>query len=103
MDPGNAREALRELRADLEEGADLLMVKPALPYLDILRAARDEIDAPLWAYQVSGEYAMLCAAIERGWLDGERAIEESLLSIRRAGAEVVISYFAREFARRAHG
>ena len=103
MDPGNAREALRELRADLEEGADLLMVKPALPYLDILRAARDEIDAPLWAYQVSGEYAMLCAAIERGWLDGERAIEESLLSIHRAGAEVVISYFAREFARRAHG
>ncbi len=103
MDPGNAREALRELRADLEEGADLVMVKPALPYLDVLRAARETLDVPVWAYQVSGEYSMLCAAIERGWLDGERAVDESLLSIRRAGAETIISYFAKEFARRRHG
>ncbi len=103
MDPGNAREALRELRADLEEGADILMVKPALPYLDVLRAARETFDVPVWAYQVSGEYSMLCAAIERGWLDGERAVDESLLSIRRAGADTIISYFAKEFARRSHG
>jgi porphobilinogen synthase len=103
MDPGNAREALRELRADLEEGADILMVKPALPYLDVLRAARETFDVPVWAYQVSGEYSMLCAAIERGWLDGERAVDESLMSIRRAGADRIISYFAKEFARRSHG
>jgi porphobilinogen synthase len=103
MDPGNAREALRELEADLDEGADLLMVKPAMPYLDVIRAARDAFDVPLWAYQVSGEFSMLKAAIERGWLDGERAIEESLMAIRRAGAQRVITYFAKEVALRAHG
>jgi porphobilinogen synthase len=103
MDPANAREAVRELRADVEEGADLVMVKPALPYLDVLRAAREQLDVPVWAYQVSGEYSMLVAAIERGWLDGPRAIEESLLAIRRAGAETIISYFAKDFARRARG
>jgi porphobilinogen synthase len=100
MDPGNAREALREIELDLAEGADMIMVKPALPYLDVIRAARERFDAPLFAYQVSGEYSMLRAAIERGWLDEERAIEESLLGIRRAGADVVLTYFAKDYARR---
>jgi porphobilinogen synthase len=102
MDPANAREALREIRADLDEGADMIMVKPALPCLDVLRAAREICEVPLFAFQVSGEYSMLQAAIERGWLDAERAVDESLLSIRRAGADVVISYFAKDYARR-HG
>ena len=103
MDPGNAREALREIEIDLEEGADMIMVKPALPYLDVIRAARQAFDAPLFAYQVSGEYSMLMAAIERGWLDGERAIDESLLAIRRAGADRVVSYFAKDVAQRSRG
>jgi porphobilinogen synthase len=102
MDPANAREALREIRADLEQGADMIMVKPALPCLDILRSAREICEVPLLAFQVSGEYSMLQAAIERGWLDGERAIDESLIAIRRAGADAVISYFAKDYARR-HG
>ncbi|HXZ86506.1 MAG TPA: porphobilinogen synthase [Myxococcota bacterium] len=102
MDPANAREALAEIETDLAEGADLILVKPALPCLDILRAARELCDVPLLAFQVSGEYSMLQAAIERGWLDGERAIDESLIAIRRAGADAVISYFARDWARR-HG
>jgi porphobilinogen synthase len=102
LDPANAREALREIREDLDEGADMIMVKPALPCLDILRAARELCEVPLFAFQVSGEYSMLQAAIERGWLDAERAVDESLLSIRRAGADVVISYFAKDYARR-HG
>ena len=103
MDPANVREALMEIESDLAEGADMVMVKPALPYLDVVRAARDAFDAPLWAYQVSGEFSMLRAAAERGWIDGERAIEESLISIRRAGADRVISYFAKEFAQRFRG
>ncbi len=103
MDPGNVREALREIRTDLDEGADLVMVKPALPCLDVIHAARQQIDVPLWAYQVSGEYSMLQAAIERGWLDADRAGEESLLAIRRAGADTVITYFAKDFARRVGG
>jgi porphobilinogen synthase len=103
MDPGNAREALREIRADLDEGADMILVKPALPCLDVIRAAREICEVPLFAFQVSGEYSMLQAAIERGWLEGERAIDESLLAIRRAGADVVISYFAKDHARRRHG
>jgi porphobilinogen synthase len=103
MDPGNAREALREIRADLDEGADMILVKPALPCLDVIRAAREICPVPLVAFQVSGEYSMLQAAIERGWLEGERAIDESLLAIRRAGADVVISYFAKDHARRRHG
>jgi porphobilinogen synthase len=103
MDPANAREALAEIETDLAEGADLVMVKPALPCLDIVRAARERISAPLFAYQVSGEYSMLQAAIERGWLESPRAIDESLLAIRRAGADRIISYFAKDFARRHRG
>ena len=103
MDPGNAREALREIEADLAEGADLVMVKPAMPYLDVIRAARELVRVPVWAYQVSGEYSMLCAASERGWLERERCVVESLTAIRRAGAERVISYFAKEFARGSRG
>jgi porphobilinogen synthase len=96
MDPPNAREALREMAADLAEGADVLMVKPALPYLDVLRRARERFDAPLAAYQVSGEYAMIAAAGERGWIDREAAALESLTAIARAGADIVITYFAKE-------
>ena len=103
MDPANEREALREIAIDLEEGADMVMVKPAMPYLDVIRAARDFVDVPLLAYQVSGEYSMLRAAIERGWLDEERAIDESLVAIRRAGADAILTYFAKDFARRARG
>ena len=99
MDPANGREAMREIRGDVEEGADMIMVKPAMPYLDIIRRARETFDLPLFAYQVSGEYSMLQAAIQRGWLDGERAMTESLLSIRRAGADGILTYFAKEFAR----
>jgi len=99
MDPANVREALGELEADLDEGADILMVKPALPYLDVLRAAREAFDAPLAAYQVSGEYAMIHAAAERGWLDLRAAALESLTAIDRAGADVVITYFAPDAAR----
>jgi porphobilinogen synthase len=103
MDPANAREVLRELATDLDEGADMLMVKPAMPCLDIVRAARERFDVPLFAYQVSGEYSMLQAAIERGWLEAPRAVDESLLSIRRAGADRIITYFAKDFARRHRG
>ena len=94
MDPANVREGLREAAADLEEGADILMVKPAMPYLDVLRLLRDSFDTPIAAYQVSGEYAMLQAAIANGWLDEKRAILESLTSIKRAGADMIITYFA---------
>jgi porphobilinogen synthase len=100
MDPANRREALREMRLDLAEGADLLMVKPALPYLDVLADARREFDVPLAAYQVSGEYAMIHAAAERGWLDGARAMEEALVSIKRAGADLILTYAAKELAER---
>ena len=98
MDAPNAREALREMAADLAEGADVLMVKPALPYLDVLRRARERFDAPLAAYQVSGEYSMIVAAAERGWIDRKSAVIESLTAIARAGADIVITYFAREAA-----
>ncbi len=98
---GNAREALREMAADAAEGADLLMVKPALPYLDILARARRRFDLPLVAYQVSGEYAMIRAAAARGWIDEAAAIDESLIAMRRAGADWIITYFAREVAARA--
>ena len=100
MDPANAREALREAALDVEEGADILMVKPALPYLDIIRALREEFNHPIAAYQVSGEYAMIKAAGRLGWLDEERAMMESLISIRRAGADIILTYFAKEVARR---
>ena len=98
MDGANRREAMREIAQDLTEGADMLLMKPALPYLDIIREARDRFDVPMGAYQVSGEYAMLHAAFQRGWLDPERAMLESLLSIRRAGADFIITYFAKEAA-----
>jgi porphobilinogen synthase len=100
MDPPNRREALREMRLDLEEGADVLMVKPAMPYLDILADARREFDVPLAAYQVSGEYAMIHAAAQNGWIDGERAMEEALISIKRAGADWILTYAAADMAAR---
>jgi porphobilinogen synthase len=100
MDPPNRREALREMRLDLEEGADVLMVKPARPYLDVLADARREFDVPLAAYHVSGEYAMIHAAAERGWIDGDRAMDEALVSIKRAGADWILSYAAVEVANR---
>jgi len=99
MDPANAREALREVRLDVDEGADIVMVKPALPYLDVVRAVREVVDVPVAAYNVSGEYAMVKAAAERGWIDEERIVKELLLSIRRAGANVIITYHAKDFAR----
>lgn len=98
MDPANAREAMREVALDVAEGADILMVKPAGPYLDIIRAVRDRWELPLAAYQVSGEYAMLKAAAERGWIDERRAALESLTSIRRAGADFIITYYALQAA-----
>ena len=98
MDPPNLREALRECELDLEEGADALVIKPALPYLDVIAAARARFDAPVWAYNVSGEYAMLKAAAARGWLDERQAAVESLTAIKRAGADVIVSYWARELA-----
>ncbi len=100
MDPANAREALREAALDIEEGADIIMVKPAMPYLDIIRALREEFNHPVAAYQVSGEYAMIKAAGRLGWLDEERVMMESLLAIRRAGADIIITYFAKEVARK---
>ncbi len=94
MDPANGREALREIELDLEEGADMIMVKPAMPYLDVIRQARDRFQAPLGAYQVSGEFSMIVAAAQKGWLDLDRAILESLTSIHRAGADFILTYFA---------
>lgn len=99
MDPANALEALLEADLDVEEGADFLMVKPALAYLDIIKLLKDSYQVPIAAYNVSGEYAMIKAAAERGWLDGERAMLESLLSIKRAGATIILSYFAKDFAK----
>ena len=98
MDPPNVREALREARADVAEGADMIMVKPGLPYLDVISAVREVVDVPVVAYQVSGEFAMLHAAAERGWLDLDRAMLETVVSLRRAGADIVITYFARPLA-----
>lgn len=98
MDPGNAREAMREAELDLEEGADMLIVKPALPYLDVLRRLRERTDAPLAAYHVSGEYSMLKAAAANGWLDERAAALESLTAIKRAGADLIVTYYAKEAA-----
>ena len=98
MDPANAREAMREIELDLGEGADMIMVKPAMPYLDLIREARDRFDVPIAAYQVSGEYSMIMAAAANGWIDLERAMMESLTSIRRAGADFVLTYFAKPAA-----
>jgi len=94
MDPANTDEALREVGLDLDEGADMVMVKPGMPYLDIIRRVKDEFGAPTFAYQVSGEYAMLMAAANNGWLDGDKAMMESLLAFKRAGADGVLTYFA---------
>lgn len=98
MDPANSDEALRELTGDVEEGADIIMVKPALAYLDVIRRAKEEFDLPVAAYNVSGEYAMIKAAAQLGWLDGERAMMEVLTAIKRAGADIIITYFALEAA-----
>ncbi|MBL7859081.1 MAG: porphobilinogen synthase [Cyclobacteriaceae bacterium] len=98
MNPANRTEALREAELDTEEGADFLMVKPALAYLDIIRLLKDNATLPIAAYNVSGEYAMVKAAAEKGWLDGDRVMKETLLSIKRAGADVILTYFAKEFA-----
>ena len=95
MDPANTREALREVRLDIEEGADIVMVKPALAYLDVIRAVKEEVSVPVAAYNVSGEYAMLHAAAQNGWIDLHRAVRETLLSIRRAGADIIVTYHAR--------
>ena len=99
MDPGNFREAMQEIALDVEEGADMIMVKPALPYLDVIAAARERFDLPLAAYQVSGEFAMIEAAARNGWIERERVILESLTSIRRAGASIILTYYAKEVAK----
>lgn len=99
MDSGNSDEAIREVLADLEEGADAVMVKPAGPYLDVISRVREATGYPVAAYQVSGEYSMICAAAERGWIDRERAMMESLTAIRRAGADFILTYFAVDAAR----
>jgi porphobilinogen synthase len=103
MDPANTDEALREVALDIAEGADMVMVKPGLPYLDVLRRVKDSFGMPTIVYQVSGEYSMLMAGIERGWLDGERVIGETLTAFKRAGADGIITYFARDVARRLKG
>jgi porphobilinogen synthase len=99
MDPGNSDEALREVEQDIAEGADIVMIKPALPYLDIIRRVKDKYGMPTAAYNVSGEYSMIKAAAEKGWIDGERAMMECLLSIKRAGADLILTYFGKEAAR----
>ncbi len=99
MDPANSDEALREVEEDIEEGADIVMVKPALPYLDVIRRVKDAFQYPTAAYNVSGEYAMLKAAARNGWIDEPRAMMEMLTAIRRAGADIIITYYAREAAR----
>jgi porphobilinogen synthase len=99
MDGANPREAMREIELDLEEGADMILMKPAMPYLVVIRAARERFDVPVGAYQVSGEYSMLHAAFEKGWLDRDRAVLESLTGIRRAGAGFIVTYFAKEAAK----
>jgi len=99
MDGANLREAMREIEADIEEGADMIMVKPAMPYLDVIAAARERFDLPLAAYQVSGEYAMIEAAARNNWIDRERVMMESLVSIRRAGASIIVTYYAKDAAK----
>ena len=99
MDGANLREAMREIDLDIEEGADMILMKPAMPYLDVVRAARERVDVPIGAYQVSGEYSMLHAAFQKGWLDQNRAMLESLVGIRRAGADFIVTYFAKDAAK----
>jgi porphobilinogen synthase len=103
MDPANGREALREVQLDIEEGADIVMVKPAMAYLDVVRAVREMTDLPVAVYHVSGEYSMLKAAAERGWIDEDRAVDETLTAMARAGADVIITYFAKDYLRRLRG
>ena len=103
MDPANGQEALREIELDIAEGADIVMVKPAMAYLDIVRAAKDRFQIPLAAYNVSGEFAMVKAAEANGWIDGQRIMIELLYGIRRAGADIIITYFAPDFAKLAKG
>lgn len=103
MDPANVREALREATLDVDEGADILMVKPAVAYLDIISRLKDEFDLPIAAYHVSGEYAMIKAAAEKGWIDGDKVMAETLLSIKRAGADIILTYFAKDMARLLQG
>ncbi len=103
MDPANGDEALREVEMDLREGADMVMVKPGMPYLDVIRRVRDRFGVPIFAYQVSGEYAMIAAAAANGWIDREQAMMESLLAFKRAGANGVLSYFAVDAARLLRG
>jgi porphobilinogen synthase len=99
MDPANAREALKEVALDIEEGADMVMVKPALPYLDVIRRVRDKFDIPVGAYNVSGEYAMVKAAAANGWLDEKRTVLEIITAIQRAGADIILTYHAKDIAR----
>ena len=103
MDPGNSDEALRLVERDLMEGADMVMVKPGMPYLDICRRVKDSFGVPTYAYQVSGEYAMIQAAVQNGWLDGEKVMLESLLCFKRAGCDGILTYFAPEAARLLNG
>jgi porphobilinogen synthase len=98
MDPANSDEAIHECALDLDEGADMIMVKPGMPYLDVVRRVKDELKAPTFAYQVSGEYAMICAAAEKGWLDSDQVVMESLLAFKRAGADGILTYFAKQAA-----
>jgi porphobilinogen synthase len=100
MDPANGREAAREVRLDVAQGADILMVKPALAYMDLIRQTREQIDLPVACYNVSGEYSMLKAAAERGWIDEDRAVDEMLTGFARAGADIIITYFAKDYLRR---
>lgn len=102
MDPANTNEALQEVALDIAEGADMVMVKPGMPYLDVVRRVKDEFGVPTYAYQVSGEYAMLQAAIQNGWLDGDKVILESLLAFKRAGADGILTYFALDAAEQLH-
>ena len=103
MDPANRREALREVLLDVAEGADIVMVKPAMPYLDVVAEVSAHVDVPVAAYQVSGEFAMIKAASQNGWLSEEAAVDESLIAIRRAGADMILTYFAMDYARRYRG
>ncbi|HXL98829.1 MAG TPA: porphobilinogen synthase, partial [Rhizomicrobium sp.] len=103
MDPANGDEALREVALDLQEGADMVMVKPGMPYLDVVRRVKDEFGMPTFAYQVSGEYSMLMGAIERGWFERDRVILESLIAFKRAGANGILTYFARDAAKLLRG
>ena len=99
MDGANLREAMREIELDLDEGADMILMKPAMPYLDVVHAARERFGVPIGAYQVSGEYSMLHAAFEKGWLERDRTMLESLVGIRRAGADFIVTYFAKDAAK----